>query len=50
MTDAGEGAVTITVPTAFLSTKGGGIFAALAKDESRRHLPAAPLAGGAPGP
>ena len=46
--DAGEGAVTITVPTAFLSTNGGGIFASLAKAESREHLPAAPLAPGTP--
>lgn len=48
MTDAGEGAITITVPTAFLSTNGGGIFLSLAKAGSRRHLPAATLSGNAP--
>jgi Ca-activated chloride channel family protein len=43
MADGGDGAVTITVPTAFLSTKGGGIFASLAKAGEREHLPAAAL-------
>lgn len=43
LTEGGEGAVTITVPTAFLSTKGGGIFASLAKSGDRAHLPAASL-------
>ena len=41
MTDAGDGAVTITVPTAFLSTNGGGIFLSLAKAGARAYLPAA---------
>ena len=41
MADAGEGAVTITVPTAFLSTNGGGIFLSLAKAGARAYLPAA---------
>lgn len=48
MTDAGEGAITITVPTAFLSTNGGGIFLSLAKAGARRHLPAATLTGNTP--
>lgn len=48
MTDAGEGAITITVPTAFLSTQGGGIFLSLAKAGARRHLPAAVLSGNTP--
>ena len=48
MADAGEGAVTITVPTAFLSTNGGGIFLSLAKAGDRTHLPAAALTGDTP--
>lgn len=48
MADAGEGAVTITVPTAFLSTNGGGIFLSLAKSGERAFLPAASLAPAAP--
>lgn len=48
MTDAGEGAVTITVPTAFLSTNGGGIFLSLAKAGERAYLPAAALSGDTP--
>lgn len=47
MTDAGEGAVTITVPTAFLSANGGGIFASLGKSGRRSNLPAARLEPGA---
>ncbi|MFA6117236.1 MAG: VWA domain-containing protein [Sphingomonas sp.] len=48
MEQAPEGAITITVPTVFLSTNGGGIFATLAKSEARADLPEAPLAQGAP--
>jgi Ca-activated chloride channel family protein len=48
MTDAGEGAVMITVPTAFLSTNGGGIFLSLAKAAERDYLPAAAIAPGTP--
>jgi Ca-activated chloride channel family protein len=48
MADAGEGAVSITVPTAFLSTNGGGIFLALAKAGERSHLPAANLTSATP--
>ena len=47
MKDAGDGTVSITVPTAFLSTNGGGIFVSLAKAGERSHLPAASLAPGA---
>jgi len=43
-----EGAISITVPTVFLSTNGGGIFATLAKSESHANLPDAPIAQGAP--
>ena len=46
MTDSGEGAVTITVPTAFLSTNGGGIFASVGKSGRRANLPASRLAPG----
>lgn len=48
MTEGREGAMTITVPTAFLSTNGGGIFASLAKSGDRAHLPPARLPQGAP--
>ena len=47
MTDAGEGAVTITVPTAFLSTNGGGIFASVGKSGLLANLPSARLEPGA---
>jgi Ca-activated chloride channel family protein len=46
MADGGGGSVSITVPTAFLSTNGGGIFLSLAKAGERAHLPAAALAPG----
>jgi Ca-activated chloride channel family protein len=46
MTDVGEGAVTITVPTAFLSANGGGIFASVGKSGRRANLPAARVAPG----
>lgn len=48
MADAGDGVVTIDVPTAFLSTNGGGIFLSLAKSGERQHLPAAALEGHTP--
>ncbi len=41
MTEAPGGAIRLTVPTVFLSTNGGGIFATLAKAENRADLPAA---------
>jgi Ca-activated chloride channel family protein len=47
MTQAPEGAVEIKVPTVFLSTNGGGIFATLAKSESRADLPAPVVENGA---
>ncbi len=43
MTDLPEGAVKITVPTAFLSTNGGGVFVALAKGKDRADLPLASI-------
>ena len=48
MTEGQDGAMTIVVPTAFLSTNGGGIFLSLAKSEARDHLPAANVAPGSP--
>ena len=48
MQEGKDGAVAITVPTAFLSTKGGGIFVSLGKESTRTHLPAATLASGTP--
>jgi Ca-activated chloride channel family protein len=43
MTETPDGAVAITVPTAFLSTNGGGIFLTLAKASDRDNLPPANL-------
>jgi len=43
-----ERTVKITIPTVFLSSKGGAMFVALAKSHARADLPARPLAGGAP--
>ena len=48
MTDAPEGAVTVTVPTVFVSTNGGGIYATLAKDGDHADLPAAAIRPGTP--
>lgn len=45
MAEGQEGAVSITVPTAFLSTNGGGIFLSLAKARERENLPAAAFGG-----
>lgn len=45
---APDGAVAITVPTAFLSTNGGGIFVSIGKDSEHQYLPAVDLAPGAP--
>lgn len=47
MTEGKDGAIAITVPTAFLSSNGGGIYASLGKAEGRAHLPAVSLADGA---
>lgn len=44
MTDVGDGAVSIVVPTAFLSTNGGGIFVSVGKSSRRAHLPVASVA------
>ena len=43
-----DGAISITIPTAFLSSQGGGIFATLAKGSKNQHLPAANITGSAP--
>lgn len=48
MAEGKDGAIAITVPTAFLSSNGGGIYASLGKGDARTHLPAASLADGAP--
>ena len=48
MTNAADGAISITVPTAFLSTNGGGIFVSLGKAGEREFLPATSLAAGDP--
>jgi Ca-activated chloride channel homolog len=48
MTEGKDGSLSITVPTAFLSSNGGGIFASLAKSSDRNFLPAARLDSGAP--
>ena len=47
MAEGQDGAVSITVPTAFVSTNGGGIFLSLAKARERENLPA-PAIGGKP--
>jgi Ca-activated chloride channel family protein len=39
--NAPDGAVAITVPTAFLATNGGGIFVSIGKDSAHQYLPAA---------
>ncbi len=44
MTEAPDGAITVTVPTAFFSTNGGGVFVSMARASDRAHLPAAALA------
>ena len=48
MSEGRDGAVAITVPSVFLSSNGGGIYASLAKADSRTNLPAATLDGQAP--
>lgn len=48
MTQAQDGAVTVTVGSAFLSSNGGGIYASLGKDAARSQLPVAALPAGAP--
>jgi Ca-activated chloride channel family protein len=48
MTEGKDGAVSVTVPTAFLSSNGGGIFASLGKSSDRKQLPAKNVFDGAP--
>lgn len=48
MSEGQDGAMTITVPTAFLSTNGGGIFVSLGKASERAFLPATQIAAGEP--
>lgn len=48
MTQSQDGAVTVTVGSAFLSSNGGGIYASVGKDSARSHLPVAALPAGTP--
>lgn len=48
MTQAQDGAVVVTIGTAFLSSNGGGIYVALGRDSARDHLPLAPLGAATP--
>ena len=48
MREAQDGAITVTVPSAFLSSNGGGIYASMGKASDRANLPVAPIAEGAP--
>lgn len=48
MEETAEGTITITVPTVFLSTNGGGIFVTMARASDRADLPMAPIAPGEP--
>lgn len=43
MASGQDGAITVTIPTVFLSTNGGGIYVTLGKASDRADLPAAPL-------
>jgi Ca-activated chloride channel family protein len=43
MTETVEGAVTVTIGSAFVSTNGGGIYVSLGRDAAREHLPPATL-------
>lgn len=43
MTETPEGAITVRLPTVFLSTNGGGIFVSIASASARTNLPAAKL-------
>ncbi|MFC4292428.1 VWA domain-containing protein [Sphingorhabdus arenilitoris] len=43
-----DGSVSITVPTAFLSSNGGGIFASLGKNDKSKYLPSARIDDGLP--
>lgn len=48
MTSGQDGAITVTIPTVFLSTNGGGIYVTLGKARNRADLPAAPLLAAQP--
>lgn len=43
MKEGRDGSIALTVPTVFLSSNGGGIFASLAKADTRTYLPPAAL-------
>lgn len=43
MKDGRDGSIAVTVPSVFLSSNGGGIFASLAKSDTRKYLPPASL-------
>ncbi|HQV03605.1 MULTISPECIES: VWA domain-containing protein [unclassified Novosphingobium] len=48
MSSAPEGTVKVTIPTAFLSSNGGGIYVTLGKDGAHANLPEAELASDTP--
>jgi len=48
MREAQDGAITVTVPSAFLSSNGGGIYTSIGKHSSRDNMPATPIAKGKP--
>jgi Ca-activated chloride channel family protein len=48
MTETSEGTVKITVGSAFLSSKNGGIYATVGRNNERQNRPLAPLAAGSP--
>nr|WP_161593784.1 VWA domain-containing protein [Parerythrobacter lutipelagi] len=48
LTDLGDGAISVTIGSAFLSENGGGIFATLDRDTQRKFLPPAQREAGEP--
>lgn len=48
MEETAEGTISVRVPSVFLSTNGGGIFATLAKSADRANLPARSIPAGEP--
>lgn len=48
MKEGKDGSLAVTVPSVFLSSNGGGIFASLAKADTRAYLPPAPLDAATP--
>ncbi len=48
MKEGRDGSIAVTVPSVFLSSNGGGIFASLAKADTRKYLPPASLDSATP--